>query len=173
MRIAPPISGTLWRELPVGDKESKDPLVIDSHAVPAGTWVGVNMYTLHHNEQYFPEPFVFKPERWLSDGDSEQAKSDRKTLHEAFSPFGVGSRSCVGKSMAYMEASLTLAKTIWYFDFARTEDAKLDKIGGGTPGSTHGRGRQDEFQIHDQFIAGHNGPFLSFRPRYELWKDIE
>ena len=171
MRISPPVSGTLWRELPVGDGDSKEPLIVDGHAVPAGTWVGVNTYTIHHNEEYFPEPFAFKPERWLA--DDENAKNDLKRMHEAFAPFGVGSRSCAGKTMAYMEASLVLAKTVWYFDFERGQDTKLDKIGGGKVGSTIGRGRIDEFQLYDQFIAGHDGPYLAFRPRDDFCKDLE
>lgn len=37
IRMWPPISGTLWRELPVGDKESEKPLIVEGHVVPAGT----------------------------------------------------------------------------------------------------------------------------------------
>jgi cytochrome P450 len=65
MRISPPAAGTLWRELPVGDADSDEPLIVDGHAVPTETWVGVNTYTIHHNEEYFPEPFAFKPDDGL------------------------------------------------------------------------------------------------------------
>ncbi|KAJ4288365.1 hypothetical protein N0V90_011599 [Kalmusia sp. IMI 367209] len=171
MRISPPVSGTLWRELPVSDAGSNEPLVVDGHVVPAGTWVGVNTYALHHNEKYFSEPFAFKPERWLpGDGTTDH---NRKHVHEAFAPFGVGSRSCAGKSMAYMEASLVLAKTVWYFDFERGRDAKLDRVGGGTADSAIGRGHVDEFQLYDQFISGHDGPYLVFKSRDDACKDLE
>ncbi|KAF1959963.1 cytochrome P450 monooxygenase-like protein [Byssothecium circinans] len=174
MRISPPISGTLWRELPAGDRGNKEPLVIDGHVVPAGTWVGVNMYSIHHNEDYFPNPFAFKPERWLGgEDDSAPENTARKSLREVFSPFGIGSRACTGKTMAYLEASLTLARTVWYFDFERPKNAQLDRIGGGTVADTQGRGRVDEFQIGDQFIADHDGPYLAFKPRKEVWKDLE
>jgi hypothetical protein len=72
-----------------------------------------------------------------------------------------------------MEASLVLAKTVWYFDFDRCPDTKLDQVGGGNAGSTIGRERVDEFQLYDKFIAGHDGPYLRFKPRDNLWKDLE
>ena len=173
MRISPPISGTLWRELLVGDQGSNIPLIVDGHEVPAGTWVGVNMYTLHHNEEYFPEPFAFKPERWLADTDPSKELAGKCNRREAFSSFGIGSRSCVGKAMAYLEANLVLAKTLWYFDFERPLDEDLNSVGSGKSGYSTGRDRVDEFQLYDQFIADHDGPCLMFKARDELWKELE
>ncbi|KAF1973921.1 cytochrome P450 [Bimuria novae-zelandiae CBS 107.79] len=173
LRICPPTPGTLWRELPVGDQGREEPLVVDGHAIPAGTWVGVNAYTIHHNEEYFPDPFAFKPERWLDEGDTSEAIAARKNLREAFSPFSVGPRSCIGKAMAYMEASLTLALTMWYFDFSAPDDERLSKIGGGTPGDKKGRHRVNEFQTHDKFVSSHDGPYLMFKPRDDTQGDLE
>jgi cytochrome P450 len=173
LRICPPTPGTLWRELPVGDAGHEQPLVVDGHLVPAGTWVGVNLYTIHHHKDYFPEPFTYKPERWLDEGETTETISARKKLRAAFSPFGVGSRSCVGKVMAYMEASLTLASTMWYFDFELTKDTKLVNVGGGTPGDRAGRDRVDEFQTYDEFISTHDGPYLKFTPRGNTFNDLE
>jgi hypothetical protein len=75
--------------------------------------------------------------------------------------------------MAYMEASLVLAKTVWYFDFEQCQDPKLRDIGGGKLESTIGRGRVDEFQLYDQFIAGHDGPYLTFKARGDFCKDLD
>ncbi|PVH99123.1 hypothetical protein DM02DRAFT_480706, partial [Periconia macrospinosa] len=50
--------------------------------------------SIHHNEEYFPEPFIFKPERWMG---KEPGTMDRKSSLEAFSPFSVDSRACPGK----------------------------------------------------------------------------
>lgn len=44
-------------------------LIVDGHIIPRGTLVGVNPYAVMHNEEYYPEPFVFWPERWLDEGD--------------------------------------------------------------------------------------------------------
>lgn len=66
-----------------------------------------------------------------------------------------------------------LAKNVWYFDFERCQDGRLDKIGGGKAGSTIGRGHVDEFQMYDLFTSGHDGPYLMFKPRGDHWKDLE
>jgi len=170
--MTPPICTTLWRELPIEDPE---PFLVDGHVIPPGTQLGVNMYTIHHNEAYFPDPFVFKPARWLLPDESEMsedAKAKKKLMYDAFTPFSIGPRGCAGKSMAYLEMSLTLAKTLWYLDFERTSGQK-DRIGEGIPGNKNGRGRKLEFQVKDQFGSLHDGPFLVFRPRGDKWKELD
>ncbi|KAI1293262.1 cytochrome P450 [Xylaria venustula] len=164
LRMSPPVSGTLWRELEKG-QEGKGPLVINGHIIPRGTQVSINIYSLHHNEDYFPEPFVFRPERWLVKNSNEL-----RTLHSAFTPFSIGSRGCVGKPMAYLEASLVVAKTLWYFDF---EAAQGEITGGGIPGRKDGRERPEEFQLRDVFSAAHDGPHLVFWPRGDSCKIFE
>lgn len=64
--------------------------------------------------------------------------------------------------MAYLEASLVVAKTIWTFDF---QLAPAGKTGGGAPQKREGRKREDEFQLHDIFAAMHVGPELIFPSR--------
>ncbi|KAF7879189.1 hypothetical protein EAF04_000387 [Stromatinia cepivora] len=166
LRLSPPISTTLWRELPPADKQ---PLIIDNHAIPPGTQLGVNIYTMHHNPVYFPDPFIFKPERWL---DSSQSSEARKNALEAFTLFSLGSRGCAGKAMVCMELSLAMAKTLWYLDFERPEDGKLDAVGEGREGDRGGRGRKQGFQLRDPFTTVHEGPNLVFRPRNEEWRDL-
>ncbi|KAI1816992.1 cytochrome P450 [Poronia punctata] len=167
MRMSPPVPATLWREQ---DPQSPSPhIVIDGHVVPKGTLFGVSTYALHHNEEYFPDSFTFKPERWL---DHDDTNSNKKAMHAAFSPFSVGSRSCAGKPLAYMESSVVLAKTMWYFDFERAE-GELGDVGAGKLDGPSGRERPGEFQLEDVFTARHDGPYLVFKPRGELWKDFE
>lgn len=51
--------------------------------------VGIQNYTILRNEQAFPEPEEFRPERWLDAADNELMK-------EAFQPFSLGTRRCIG-----------------------------------------------------------------------------
>ncbi|KAK6189535.1 hypothetical protein LQW54_013167 [Pestalotiopsis sp. IQ-011] len=131
LRMAPPSLATLWREQAADDPErDARPVIIDGHVIPPGTQVGVNLYALHHNEDYFPDPFTFNPDRWQAeDGNGKQ--------HQAFAPFLIGPRSCAGKPMAYLEISLVLAKTLWYFDFQKAPGA-LGEIGQGRNGAGKG-----------------------------------
>ncbi|KAK8035119.1 hypothetical protein PG993_010114 [Apiospora rasikravindrae] len=159
LRMAPPSLTTLWREQAADDPErGTAPLVIDGHVVPPGTQFGVNLYALHHNEEYFPDAFTFNPNRWLESEDP----SDKQ--HRAFAPFIVGPRSCAGRAMAYLEVSLAMAKTLWYFNFHRAP-GPLGEVGQGTKGVEKGFANVNEFQIRDMFNANHDGPYLVFRPR--------
>ncbi|OTB05175.1 hypothetical protein M426DRAFT_140399 [Hypoxylon sp. CI-4A] len=164
LRISPSVPGTLWREQ---DPNDNQPLIIDGNFIPKGTLFGVSSYAIHHNKEYFPDPFAFKPERWL-----EGHALATKQAHDAFAAFSVGSRSCAGKPMAYLESSLILAKTLWYFDF-EIAPGNLGGVGGGKVGGLSGRTRPQEFQLEDIFTAKHDGPYLVFQPRDEYWKDLE
>ncbi|KAI1121537.1 cytochrome P450 [Nemania abortiva] len=150
LRMCPPLPGTLWREAVLDIASS--PLVVEGHYIPTGTEIGVNTYALHHNAEYFPEPFVFKPERWLpvNTGKIPAVKA-------AFVPFSMGPRGCVGKAMAYMEASLVVAKTMWYYDFERIS-RPLDRLADrtGQDGNV--------YPINDTLVASHDGPYLCFQP---------
>ncbi|RWA11491.1 hypothetical protein EKO27_g3605 [Xylaria grammica] len=160
LRMSPPVPGTLWRQQVSGGDKNPSPLVIDGIAIPPGTHIGVNIYALQHNEAYFPEPFTFKPERFL--GQSSPAE---KLIKDAFAPFSLGARRCMGKSMAYLEASLILAKTLWHFDFVQVPNSK-GIVGESTYWKESGKvERIDEYQINDIFAAAHDGPCLIFKPR--------
>ncbi|KAI1412809.1 benzoate 4-monooxygenase cytochrome P450 [Hypoxylon sp. FL1857] len=157
LRMSPPVSGTLWREQL--REEVSEPFVIDGHVIPPGTQVGVNIYSIHHNPEYFPDPFTFKPERWLAVDNPEGTRAPATI---AFNPFSVGSRACAGKAMAYLEVSLTIAKTLWYFDF---EEASVQNDQGVN-------GNPTEFALQDIFTSTHDGPYLKFQPRGEAWKEL-
>ncbi|KAI0199308.1 cytochrome P450 [Astrocystis sublimbata] len=156
LRMSSPVSGTLWRQL-AKEEEGKGPWVVDGHVIPRGTQVGVNIYSLHHNEAYFRDPFVFRRERWLVSDEDEL-----RTMHSAFAAFSTGSRGCAGKPMAYLETSLVIAKTLWFFDF---EIAPGDDVGSGTAGGLVGEKHPAEFELRDVFSAAHDGPNLVFKPR--------
>lgn len=170
LRLSPPVPGTLWRELPATDHE---PLVIGGHVIPKGTLVGVNIYSIHHNAKYFPDPFAFKPERWLSEKQasiSEETKLTMGAMNTAFTPFSGGSRGCAGKAMAYMEASLVMCRVLLKFDLERAS-GKYRDVGGGLDHKGGLRERREEFQLYDHFSASHDGPHLLLRRRDSMQKD--
>ncbi|KAI0200231.1 cytochrome P450 [Astrocystis sublimbata] len=158
LRMSPPISANLWRKQV---EEDSEPLFIDGHFIPRGTYFGVNVYALSHNEEVFPDSFTFKPERWLEAEENPAGAKDnaRLPMLETFASFSIGPRNCVGKPFAYLEISTMLAKTLWYFDFEPTSDPL------GTIGEATARGRPREFCTHDGFNSSHDGPFLNFTPR--------
>lgn len=171
LRMAPPSLATLWREQAADDPErDTTPIIIDGHVIPPGTQVGVNLYALHHNEDYFPDAFTFNPDRWL-DSSNSAGQGDQADKNRAFAPFIVGPRSCAGRAMAYLEVSLVMAKTLWYFDFQKSPGA-LGEVGEGIKGLDTGIGNVNEYQLLDMFNANHHGPYLIFRPRGEYYHDF-
>lgn len=173
LRISPPSLTTLWREHDKDD-EDKSPLIIDGQVIPPGTQFGVSLYSLLHNEEYFPDSYSFIPERFLppESAKSKEEEASRLNMQEAFVPFIVGPRSCAGKAMAYYEVSVVVAKTLWYFDF-ESAPGDLGKLGEGTPGRTDGRHNPGEYQLWDCNSAKHVGPNLIFRPRAEAVTDLK
>ncbi|KAI1824026.1 cytochrome P450 [Xylaria intraflava] len=167
LRMSPPLPGTLWREL---YEDNGEPWVIDGHVIPPGTKVGVNTYSLHHNEEYFPEPFAYVPERWLED-ETPYPQASNKAMQDAFAAFSTGARGCGGKAMAYLEASLVVARTLWYFDF-EVAPGQPGKAGCGFSGAANGRERETEYQLYDVFISIHDGPNLIFKQREDFCKDL-
>lgn len=55
-------------------------------------------------------PDLFVPERWLGDPEYKDDKCD------AYQPFSIGTRNCIGMNMAWHEMRLLLAKVLFNFD---------------------------------------------------------
>lgn len=60
-----------------------------------GTTVVISPYSIHHDEQYYPEPEKFIPERFLPE-------NVKKRHVCAYLPFGAGRRSCLGELLHYV-----------------------------------------------------------------------
>jgi cytochrome P450 len=75
------------------------------------TFYFVAVWAMHRDPELWAEPESFKPERWL------EAGKFRKRLPEAFIPFGLGPRVCVGKRFAMTEARVMLVEALRRFEF--------------------------------------------------------
>ncbi|KUJ19996.1 putative cytochrome P450 [Mollisia scopiformis] len=69
--------------------------------IPKGIPVGMSAFMMHTDANIYPEPFKFKPERWLEDCDP--------FMNRNYVPFSKGSRNCPGMNLAYAEMYLALA----------------------------------------------------------------
>lgn len=165
MRMSPPSMALLWR---VQDQKHRgtEPWIVDGQVIPQGVEVCVPVYAIFHNEDIFPDSFVFQPQRWLAPtaGDTLEAQACRQKMRKAFTPFSIGDRACPARSFSIMELNITIARTLWYFDFS-VAPGKDGILGGGVPGGKSGRDRPGEYQLDDIFYAGHRGPKLIFHPR--------
>ncbi|KAI9901973.1 hypothetical protein N3K66_003790 [Trichothecium roseum] len=160
MRLSPSVGGVLPREVLAGG------ITIDGHHVPEGTVVGVPHYTIHHNENYYPAPFHFVPERWIvgekSSLDGRLTTEDGLRLAQsAFCPFSIGPRGCIGKGLAYVEMMTALARLIYTYDMRRA--VGVVDPGEGRPELGWGRHRTTEYQLIDTFTSARDGPMVEFR----------
>ena len=77
-----------------------------------------NLTTLqaHYNESIFgPDAKEFRPERWL---DAEKEGGDRiKSMNGYYLPFGLGSRTCLGRHISELEMSKLIPRVVRDFDF--------------------------------------------------------
>jgi cytochrome P450 len=74
------------------------PWRLGDHSVPADTPIVMSILMLHHRPDLYPEPFAFRPERWLH----------RKPGTYEWIPFGGGTRRCLGAALAMAEQRLVL-----------------------------------------------------------------
>ncbi|KAL4899851.1 hypothetical protein BDW74DRAFT_106793 [Aspergillus multicolor] len=100
LRVYPPV--------PLGGARVSPGAYVDGVYVPAGVEVSTSLYALHHNAEYFNNPYKFAPQRWI-----DPASTDKK---EAVQPFLLGSRSCIAKYFAQQMLLLTLASFFVEFD---------------------------------------------------------
>jgi cytochrome P450 len=83
MRLSPALASRMARIVPDRD------IYYESWRIPAGTPVGMTTIFMHLDENLYPEPHSFVPERWV---DMEKRKASSKT----YAPFSRGSRICAG-----------------------------------------------------------------------------
>ena len=147
------VPGLLPREVLEGG------LVAEKTFFPSGTDVGVPHYAIHHNEDYYPDSFAYKPERWIVEGKTSAA--DVARAQPTFCPFSSGPRGCVGKAMAMKELMLIIARVVWLYEMRL---APGDHRGGGRDAKL-GRHRVREFQMRDMFVSKTDGPIVQYHRR--------
>ena len=89
------------------------PWQLGQFVVPARTPVAMSIIGIHHREDLYPEPFVFRPERFL----------DRSPGTYTWIPFGGGIRRCLGAALAMAEQQVVLGAIARRTDLAADDPA--------------------------------------------------
>ncbi len=110
MRVYPPVY--------LIGREATCDLELGGYRVRKGTTIFMSQWSSHRDPRYFPEPEVFRPERWL-DGLAKRIPK------YAYYPFGGGPRVCIGNTFALMEAAILLATVGQRYRIAMDPDAMI------------------------------------------------
>lgn len=91
--------------------------------LPAGSVASMSPYLTIMDEDIFPDPFGFHPERWIEGGER---------LDKYLVIFGGGTRSCLGMALANAELYLTLAKLfrVWSGERLAAGHESIDRRSG-------------------------------------------
>lgn len=157
MRLAPPVPSDLMRVVTPGSELQVE--IEPTHqsgnnikgiaVIPAGTIVSSGIYSiLLHDEIYAPDPYTFRPERWLE---------NRENAEKAFYPFSTGTRGCVGKNLAYLELKIAIGRLVYR--------AEMINFGGKVIKNDGAPGGDKLYHMKDAFVGVKEGPIVCFRPR--------
>jgi cytochrome P450 len=84
--------------VPITGRRVKAPWQLGEHRLPRNTHVLISVALLHHRDDVYPDPFNFRPERFLG------VKPGTYT----WVPFGGGIRRCLGATLAMAEQRVVL-----------------------------------------------------------------
>ncbi|XP_048948098.1 24-hydroxycholesterol 7-alpha-hydroxylase isoform X5 [Canis lupus baileyi] len=86
------------------------PVKILNYTVPSGDLLMLSPFWLHRNPEYFPEPELFKPERW------KKANLEKHAFLDWFMAFGSGKYQCPGRWFALLEIQICIILILYKYD---------------------------------------------------------
>lgn len=112
LRLYPPA----W----ITDRVNTEDDTIGDYHIKKGTMIGVSIYEMHRNKNYWEQPNSFIPDRF-NEHNKERSKY--------YMPFGAGPRLCIGNNFAIYEMILTLKHVIESFDIStNVQDIKFNPL---------------------------------------------
>ncbi|CAL1289776.1 unnamed protein product [Larinioides sclopetarius] len=107
LRYYPPVTGFVSRLC--GEDHQ-----VGSVTIPKGASVLAPVWDIHHDPEFWPDPWKFDPERF-----SPENKTNLNSM--AYMPFGIGKRNCIGARFAQLEAKLAIFRLVKKFKFVPCE----------------------------------------------------
>lgn len=121
---------------PANVRSAQEDDEIGGYLIPKGSHVVISPYGLHHDPRFWTDPQTFNPDRFLTD----------KINRNAFVPFNIGPRKCMGTRMAYIEGVLVLAAILQRYTVQlkdgwtpRHQIRVSTGLAGGVPARLHAR----------------------------------
>ncbi|TFK37751.1 cytochrome P450 [Crucibulum laeve] len=96
--------------------------VYEGYSIPAGSVVLGNVWGILHDENVYPEPETFRPERFLTKDGNVVSQDPVSTA------FGFGRRICPGKYLALNSAFLAFSSILASYDISNPTDVNGNKL---------------------------------------------
>ena len=93
--------------------------VVNGIKIPKHTRIRMPNHAAHLNEEFFPEPYEFRPQRFLKE-NADQIKE------YTWRPFGSGNRICIGQRFAMTEMKIFLAKFVARFKVIEVPETEVE-----------------------------------------------
>ena len=97
--------------IPIIGRRVTVPWRLGDYVVPAGQGISMSILLVHHREDLYPDPFAYRPERWLEREGGRAAPGTYEWL-----PFGGGTRRCLGAALAMAEQRVVLEAMVRRLD---------------------------------------------------------
>nr|QST15044.1 CYP360A4 protein [Diaphanosoma celebensis] len=105
----------MYSPAPRLERECNKDVTYNGIVIKKGVLVSVPVYAVHYSEEYYTDAEKFDPDRW--------APENRPNLNpNAFLPFGMGPRNCVGMRFAMEELKIALCTIVMKLRFYPVEE---------------------------------------------------
>ncbi|HEV2859171.1 MAG TPA: cytochrome P450, partial [Solirubrobacterales bacterium] len=99
--------------LPLAGRRLRSELRVGDHVLPAESDVTPAIWLTHTRPDLYPEPYAFRPERFLADAPATYS----------WVPFGGGVRRCLGAAFAQFEMSVVLRELVRRYEITPADPA--------------------------------------------------
>ena len=97
---------------------------VGGYLIPAETQVLGNIYSIHHDPQYWDSPHEFIPERFMPQADGSMSPA---LTSPAYLPFGTGHRRCPGRRFAETTVWLHITRMLHKLRFETPDGSPLSE----------------------------------------------
>ncbi|KAL6259147.1 hypothetical protein P5V15_009069 [Pogonomyrmex californicus] len=116
----------LYPSVPYMMRVSSEDVKLQSYLVPSGTTLFLNIYSAHRDPNFWPNPEIFDPDRFLPE------KIQNRHPY-SYIPFSAGLRNCIGQRFAMLEMKAIITPLIYNFylepiDYLKDVRLKLDIV---------------------------------------------
>ncbi|XP_054161016.1 cytochrome P450 3A18-like [Oppia nitens] len=83
---------------------------LGDRAIEKGTVIDIQLYAMHHNEHYFPDPDRYNPDRFLVDD---------LVKPYTYLAFGAGPRNCIAQRVALLQIKVLIVRVVQTYRLVR------------------------------------------------------